>query len=52
MTDPLNFALRLAKNHPYDEFKFSVESVADATGTPDDSGAYNMNVDSSKADTD
>ena len=52
MTDPLNFASKHAKYHPYDEFTFSVESVKDAIGTRDNSGAYNMNVESSKADTD
>ena len=34
------------------KFTFSVESVEDVHGSHDDSGAYNMNVKSKKADTD
>ncbi len=52
MTDPLNFASKHAKYHPYDEFTFSIQSVEDAIGTRDNSGAYNMNVESNLADTD
>ena len=51
MTDALKFASKTAKSDPYEHFTFSVESVKDAKGTRDNSGAYNMNVDSSKADT-
>ena len=52
MTDALKFATKHEKYHPFEQFTFSVESISDADGTKDNSGAYNMNVDSIKADLD
>ena len=51
MTDPLQFSTKHGTESYYENFTFSVESANDADQTKDDSGHYNMNVASSKADT-
>ena len=51
-SEPLGLEIRHSADQAFQAFSFSVEAVTDMRGTPEDAGAYNMNVNQTTADTD